>query len=30
MIFGKDEQDDLTGEQKKRLAKAVRELKEAK
>ena len=29
MIFGKNEQDDLTGEQKRRLAKAVHELKEA-
>lgn len=28
MIFSKDEQDDLTGEQKKKLAKAVQELKE--
>jgi hypothetical protein len=28
MIFSKDEQDDLTGEQKKKLTKAVQELKE--
>ncbi len=28
MIFSKDEQDDLTSEQKKKLAKAVQELKE--
>jgi hypothetical protein len=30
MIFSKDEQDDLTGEQKKKLAKAVQELKETR
>jgi mRNA-degrading endonuclease RelE of RelBE toxin-antitoxin system len=30
LIFGKNEQDDLTGEQKKRLAKAVHELKGAR
>jgi hypothetical protein len=28
MIFSKDEQDDLTREQKKKLAKAIQELKE--
>ena len=28
MIFSKEEQDDLTGEQKKKLAKAIQELKE--
>jgi hypothetical protein len=28
MIFSKNEQNDLTGEQKKKLAKAVQELKE--
>ena len=28
MIFSKDEQDDLTGEQKKKLAQAIHELKE--
>jgi len=28
MIFSKDEQDDLTSEQKKKLAKAIQELKE--
>jgi hypothetical protein len=30
MIFSKDEQDDLTAEQKKKLANAVRELRETK
>jgi hypothetical protein len=30
MIFSKDEQDDLTGEQKKKLAKAIQELKETR
>jgi hypothetical protein len=28
MIFSKDEQNDLTGEQKKKLARAIQELKE--
>jgi len=30
MIFSKDEQGDLTGEQKKKLAKAIQELKETR
>jgi hypothetical protein len=30
MVFTKDEQDDLTKDQKKKLAKSIRELREAK